>query len=105
VGLLDVPVDSPRNALSTQFLGREALFSARPAFSGSEQRRPVVLYSMGVDRKTGHRHLDISDPLTASSEQALLDTLAGAADRACRAGFACLASLGWRAEFLSKRLV
>lgn len=76
VGLLDVPVDSPRNALATQFLGREAYFPRGLLFLAVNSGVPVVLYSMGVDRKTGHRHLAISDPLTARSEQALLDTLA-----------------------------
>jgi len=77
VGLLDVPTDSPRNVLAAQFLGRTAYFPRGLLFLAVNSGVPVVLYSMGVDRNTGHRHLVISDPLTTHSEQALLDTLAG----------------------------
>ncbi|PXF59233.1 MAG: hypothetical protein C4B58_03700 [Deltaproteobacteria bacterium] len=77
VGLFDVFVEQQRNVLLTQLFGRRACLPRGLVYLAVKEHIPVVVYTMALDRKTGHRKLRISKPLPIESENVLLNALVG----------------------------
>ena len=76
VGLMDIPVERPRNYLSAILLGKTAYFPRGLCYLAANSGVPVVVYSMCLDRQSGRRNLIISPPLQFENEDELLEKLA-----------------------------
>ncbi|RLB91147.1 MAG: hypothetical protein DRH50_11375, partial [Deltaproteobacteria bacterium] len=84
VGLFDVFVEQQRNVLLTQLFGRRACLPRGLVYLAVKEHIPVVVYTMALDRETGHRKLRVSKPLPNESENVLLDALVGQLEMAIR---------------------
>ena len=76
VGLMDVPLERPRNYLTARLLGRTAYFPRGLSYLAANSGVPVVVYSMRLDRQSGRRKLVISPPLNFKNEDELIEKLA-----------------------------
>jgi lauroyl/myristoyl acyltransferase len=75
VGLFDVPVEQQRNVLLTRLFGRPACLPHGLVYLAVKEHIPVVVYTLALDRETGHRRLRISEPLLMENEKVLMNAL------------------------------